>query len=200
MQPVLHPFWRVSFPKLSALRPARRAKVLGRFSTRCAVLHCAGLCCALQALYRSRSAPREEAATRRHIERMHGSPTRAAVVAAIAGRESILGSQQQQQAAVWSGQRDRSRHISAGSSRSSAAFSSPNAKKVCVTCVLWQDVLWLPCRLFSACWIPLVTRESVELSPARIQQQTVGACVTSRSCVPHLCQLSCTLFVAFLQQ
>jgi hypothetical protein len=174
-------------PKVCAA-PSGRAKVFALPHSLTCSVYCAALCSAQQALYRSRSAPREEAATRRHIERMHGSPTRTAAVAAVAGRESILGSQQQQQAAVWSGQRDRSRHISAGSSRSSAAFSSPNARKVCVTCVLWQDVLWLPCRLFLACWKPLVTQESVELSPARIQQQTVGVCVTSKSCVPHLCQ------------
>lgn len=80
----------------------------------------------LQALYRSRSAPREEAAARRHVERMNGSPTRAAAVAA--SRESILDSQQQQM--FGSFQKEQLRQ-SGGNIRGSAAFASPSAKKVC---------------------------------------------------------------------
>jgi hypothetical protein len=45
----------------------------------------------MQAQYRSRSAPREEAAARRHVERMNGSPSRVR-----ASRDSILSQQQQQ--------------------------------------------------------------------------------------------------------
>lgn len=55
-------------------------------------------CCAVhfvvldvQAPYRSRSAPREEAAARRHVDRMCRSPSRVR-----ASRDSILSQQQQQ--------------------------------------------------------------------------------------------------------
>jgi hypothetical protein len=84
----------------------------------------------LQALHRSRSAPREEAAARRHIERMSGSPTRTAAVAA--SRESILDSQQQQMYGSW--QRQQQLRQSGGNVRGSAAFASPSARKVCLTC------------------------------------------------------------------
>lgn len=94
-------------------------------------LSCA-MMCAEQGPYRSRSAPREEAAARRHIERMQGSPTRAAPAAAV--RDSILGAQQQQlllqQQGLLPWRQQRSSQAS-GSSRSSAAFSSPTSRKVC---------------------------------------------------------------------
>jgi hypothetical protein len=83
----------------------------------------------LQVLHRSRSAPREEAAARRHIERMNGSPTRAAAVAA--SRESILDSQQQQMYGSW--QRQQQLRQSGGNVRGSAAFASPSARKVCLS-------------------------------------------------------------------
>lgn len=89
--------------------------------------------CAVQGPYRSRSAPREEAAARRHIERMNASPNRTTAAAVAASRDSILAGQQQQALPSW--QREQAVRQSGGNLRGSAGFSSPSAKKVCV-CVL----------------------------------------------------------------
>lgn len=91
--------------------------------------------CAVQGPYRSRSAPREEAAARRHIERMNASPNRTTAAAVAASRDSILAGQQQQALPSW--QREQAVRQSGGNLRGSAGFSSPSAKKVCV-CVCWR--------------------------------------------------------------